>query len=134
MRKSTRNLTIGTLAAAVAGYAAGVLTAPKSGKETRKDISKAASNAKTQAEKKLKQLHSELDELIKSSKNQSQKLGAKAKQELDKALHVATLAKQKAREMLSGFHNGEADDKDLQKAIDEATQAITHLKKYIAKK
>lgn len=134
MRKSTRNLTIGTLAAAVAGYAAGVLTAPKSGKETRKDISKAAIKAKTQAEKHLKQLHSELDELIKSSRVQSQKLGAKAKQELDKALHLATQAKQKAREMLSGFHNGEADDKDLQKAIDDATQAIAHLKKYIAKK
>ena len=34
------------LGAAVAGFAAGVLTAPKSGKETRKDLKKKANKLK----------------------------------------------------------------------------------------
>lgn len=134
MRKSTRNLTIGTLAAAVAGYTAGILTAPKSGKETRKDIGKAATKAKLEGEKKLKKLHSELDELIENGKSQGKELTTKAKTELNKAVEAGTVAKQKVRELLSGFRNGEADDKDLQKAIKEASQAVEHLKKYIVKK
>lgn len=134
MRKKTRNITIGALAAAVAGYAAGVLTAPKSGKETRKDISNAAVKAKTQAEKSLKQLHSELEELLKTGTQKSKTLTAKAKTEFAAVLAKATDAKQKTREVLSSFHDGEADDKDLQKAVKEATQAVEHLKKYLAKK
>ena len=39
------------LGAAVAGFAAGVLTAPKSGKETRKDLKKKANELKKDADK-----------------------------------------------------------------------------------
>ena len=41
--------------AAVAGFAAGILTAPKSGKETRADLKKKASEVKAKAEKTAKQ-------------------------------------------------------------------------------
>ena len=41
--------------AAGAGYVTGILTAPKSGKETRKDITNHANNARIEAEKQLKE-------------------------------------------------------------------------------
>ena len=45
MSKRSRNFALGTAVAAAVGYLAGVLSAPKSGKETRKDIARTASKA-----------------------------------------------------------------------------------------
>ena len=45
-----------TVAAIAAGFAAGILAAPKSGKETREDIKKKAGELKTESQSKLKQL------------------------------------------------------------------------------
>lgn len=133
MTKRKGNLAIGGLFLAAAGYVAGILTAPKSGKETRQDISEGVSKAKTEAEKKLKQLHTELGELVGKGKDAAKGLGDKAKKELDTALAKAQTAKDKVKEVLSGIHEGESDDKELQKAIDEAHQAVEHLKKYVGK-
>ncbi len=132
MAKNSRKWAIGALVAAVAGYAAGILTAPKSGKETRKDIQEAAIKAKAEAERKLKQLHSDLDVLISKGRNQAQTLQATAQKELGKALDKAQIAKEKARALLSALHDGDANDKELQKAIDDVNQAIDHLKKYLS--
>lgn len=133
MRKRDRNIAIGTVVAAGLGYAVGILTAPKSGKETRKDIQKTAVKAKTEAEKRLKDLHSELVELMAEGKKRAQAAKASAKTELLDALSKAQLAKEKAREVLSAVHEGDADDKDLKKAIDEVNSAVEHLKKYVGK-
>ncbi len=131
MAKNTRKWAIGALVAGVAGYAAGILTAPKSGKETRKDIQEAAIKAKTEAERKLKQLHSDLDVLISKGKSQATNLQAKAKEELGHVIDKAQVAKDKARSLLSALHEGDASDEDLQKAIHDVNQAIDHLKKYL---
>jgi gas vesicle protein len=128
-----RNLALGTVLVALAGYVAGILTAPKSGKETRKDIQKKAAQAKSEAEKKLKVLHSELDDLIGTGKKKIKDARSTAKSELNDALNKAQIAKEKAREMLSAIHEGGADDKDLQKAINEVNSAIDHLKKFVSK-
>lgn len=133
MRKRDRNVAIGTLIAAGLGYAAGVLTAPKSGKETRKDIQRTAIKAKTEAEKKLKTLHSELSTLITTGKKKAKDAKSTTKTELSEALAKAQAAKEKAREILSAVHEGDAADKDLQKAIKEVNNAIEHLKKYVGK-
>ena len=60
MKNSGKKIAIGTIVAGAVGYVAGILTAPKSGKETRKDIGDAAVKAKNEAERKLKKMHSEL--------------------------------------------------------------------------
>lgn len=133
MKKTNRNIALGTLIAAGVGYAAGLLTAPKSGKETRKDIQKAAIKAKKEAEKKLKVLHGELATLIDQAKTKSAKLGAEAKAEIERAIDVALVAKKKVSEVLSAIHEGESDDKDLQKAIKDVNSAIAKLKTYIEK-
>jgi gas vesicle protein len=132
-KSNGRNIAIGALLVGVAGYVAGILTAPKSGKETRKDIQKKAVQAKSQAEKKLKALHSELGELIVKGKSKAKDAKSTAKQELESALQKAQTAKDKAREMLSAIHEGGADDKDLQQAIKEVNSAVEHLKKFVAK-
>jgi gas vesicle protein len=133
MKKSTKSLAIGTAIAAGVGYVTGLLTAPKSGKETRKDIHDTALKAKREAEKKLKKLHSDLDSLIIEGRKQAEKLKAGSKQDLTMALEVANKAKIKAREALSAVHEGGGDDKDLQKAIKEASSAVDHLKIFLKK-
>lgn len=124
---------VGTAVAAGIGYVAGVLTAPKSGKETRKDIHDKALKAKTETEKKLKELNTELNNLITTAKSRAKGAKAGAKTELHKALDKAVGAKEKAREVISAFHEGESEDKDLQKAVTDVNKAIDHLKSYLDK-
>lgn len=133
MDKRTKRIAVGTVVAAAAGYIAGILTAPKSGKETRRDIKDAAERTYTTAEKELKVLHTELNQLIDEARTRGDEVTGTAKEKLDKAMIVAKTAKEKTRELLSAVHEGDADDKDLQKAIQEARKAVDHLKSYLKK-
>jgi gas vesicle protein len=128
-----KKVAIGAAVAGVAGYVAGILTAPKSGKETRKDIQKAAQTARANAEKQLKKLHTDLNNLIDLSKSKYDTASTKAKAGYDKALSAAKEARQKVGEMLSAMHDGDASDKDLDKAVKEASKALNHLKTYLKK-
>lgn len=128
-----KKFAVGALIAAFAGYAAGILTAPKSGKETRKDIHDTAVKAKHQAEKQLKKLHSDLDSLMAQGKETADKLTGKSKDEWLKLVGMATTAKETVRGVLSAIHEGDADDKELDKAIKEAKDAVENLKSYLAK-
>jgi gas vesicle protein len=130
-KTSNGKLAVGAAIAAAAGYVAGILTAPKSGKDTREDIQNAAVKARTEAEHRLKALHSELSELIDQGKDGAGKLQDSAKKQYSTVLGVAQTAKDKAREMLSAIHEGGAEDKDLESAIEEVNQAISHLKKFL---
>lgn len=128
-----KGIAIGGAVAAVAGYVAGVLTAPKSGKETRGDIKDAADRTRVEAEKELKQLHTELDKVIKDAKVKGDKLGQKAKVELDDLVEKAKDTKEKAREVISAIHEGDAEDQDLKRAVKNANNALEHLKDYLKK-
>lgn len=128
-----KKLAIGSTIAAAAGYVAGVLTAPKSGKATRADIKDAADKGLAQAEKDLKKLHTELVKVIADAKTASEKLNGKTKKDFDSLVEKAKDTKEKAREMLSALHEGDAEDKDLKRAIKDATDAIDHLKDFLKK-
>lgn len=132
-RENLKRIAIGSTVAAAAGYVAGVLTAPKSGKQTRDDIKVAAERGRSEAEKDLKRLHTELDKVIKEAKAGSTKLGAKAQLELGELTEKAKDTKEKVREVISAVHEGEADDKDLKRAIKNATAALDHLRDYLKK-
>lgn len=132
-RKNLKRLAVGTGVAAAAGYVAGLLTAPKSGRETRRDIKNAANQRMAQAEKELKKLHTELDKLIKEANAKRTKLSQKAQTELTKVVTKSQDTKEKVREVLSAIHEGDANDKDLQKAVKEARAAAKHLKSYLKK-
>ena len=133
MKDSTKKIAVGEFFVAAAGYVAGILTAPKSGKETRQDIKDAAVKARTEADKTLKKLNAELGELIDKGKIKAQNLNESAKKQLANLLSQAQFAKEKVRVLISAVHEGDADDKDLQKAIDEAKKAADHLKTFLAK-
>ena len=128
-----RAMALGALVVAGAGYLAGILTAPKSGKETRKDIARSASTARLNSEKQLKKLHSDLNDMIKQADKKSKQARSKAKVELQDATAKAKVAKEKAREVLSALHNGDADDPNLQAAVEEIKQARKNLAKYLKK-
>lgn len=129
-----RSIAIGTLIVAGAGYIAGLLTAPKSGRDTRRDIQNAAVNIKSDAERKLKQAHSELNKLQADAANLVNKSKAKANDEFSEARANAEKVAKKARILLSAVHEGEAEDQDLQKAINDVKKATTHLRKFVTKK
>jgi gas vesicle protein len=132
-RQNLKRVAIGSGVAAAAGYVAGVLTAPKSGKKTRADIRAAAEHSRSEAEKDLKRLHTELDKAIKDARSNSGKLGAKAQKELGELVDKAKDTKEKVREVLSAIHEGDADDQDLKRAVRNANLAAKNLRKYLKK-
>jgi gas vesicle protein len=132
MGKGTK-FAVTTVVAAGVGYVAGVLTAPKSGKETRRDIHDKAVETKEELAKKLDEVSTDLGEVIEKGKTRVKNLEAGAKTELEKAVNTAVLAKDKARDMVAAVKRGEAEDKDLKKAVKDVHSAIDNLKKYIQK-
>lgn len=132
-RNAAKTLAIGAAIAAVAGYVTGVLTAPKSGKETREQLKTTAGKSLTDAERELKKLHTELADLIGDVKDKSNELGGKTSKELKDLIDKSKTAKEKARELLSALHEGDAEDKELKQAITEANKAIDHLRTYLKK-
>ncbi|TAH33960.1 YtxH domain-containing protein [Candidatus Saccharibacteria bacterium] len=126
-----RKVAIGAAITAILGYIAGILTAPKSGRETRQDIKDKAVETYSAAEKQLKSLHTELTDLIDEISDRISSFTNR--KDVSAALDKGRDAKQKAREVLSMLHDGETDDKDLKKAINDATKAIEHLREYLKK-
>jgi gas vesicle protein len=121
------------LVAAGAGYLAGILTAPKSGKETRQDIAKSASKARVDGEKQLKKLYSELSDLVKEGDARTLKMRTKASDGLRDATEKGRVAKDKARDTLSALHHGDADDPNLKAVIEEVKLAKKNLVKFLKK-
>jgi gas vesicle protein len=133
MKKATKNIAIGTVIAAGAGYLAGILTAPKSGKETRKDIKVNTVKTVAATEKVLKKTYSQLSEVSTKAKVQVKKLSGTAKKDLQAAIDFADTAKKKAGEILSDVHEGKPSDKNLKKALEESQKAFDNLKAYLKK-
>lgn len=128
-----KKIAVGAAAAGLIGYVAGVLTAPKSGKETREDIKNATAKAKREAEKKLKELYSELNGQIEEAKKKGAKLSGKARDEFDRVISSADVVKEKVRILLSALHEGDADDPELKQALKDAKSAVKQLEKYVNK-
>lgn len=131
-KDGTKKLAIGAAIGVVTGFVAGILTAPKSGKETRADIKNTASKVTAEAEKQLKNMYTELTETINKAKALAKSEGAKVKKELLKALASAEATQQKVREVISAVRDGEAGHPELDKALKDADKAKEHLKKFLA--
>jgi gas vesicle protein len=131
-KKSTvRKIAIGSAVAGVAGYLAGILTAPKSGKDTRTDIAHKAEDVKDSAADQLQNLNDELKELIKETKVRTIALSSTARAEFNEAVVKAKDAQNKAADILKAVKNGEASDPDLNKAVKQANQAAKNLSKFL---
>lgn len=135
-RKKTtdvKKIAVGASVAAAAGYVVGILTAPKSGKQTRKGINHAARKNIRKAEKEYNKLHKELDGLVADVKIKSAQVGEKTSKELNDLADKAKSAKEKAGVVIGAIKKGEAEDKELNKAVTEASKALANLKKYLKK-
>lgn len=125
-RRVIKDVAIGSTIAAAAGYVAGILTAPKSGKETRESL-------KNGAEKELQKVHVDLDKAVSEAKKTGHKAGSKAKKELDDLVAKAKDGGQKAGEVLAAVRKGTAKDEDLAKALKQAQNSLNNLRKYLKK-
>lgn len=132
-KSSTKKWALGALLAAAAGYVAGILTAPKSGKATRAGIQKKATSAKNDAEMSLKELHNELGELIKQSKSKLSGATKTVQKGFSEVLNGAESAKNKIHDVLKALKSSNVDVKELQKAMKDANKSVDHLKKFLGK-
>lgn len=128
---TAQKLAIGSMIAGAVGYLAGILTAPKSGKDTRHDIASKAEDVKDSAEDQLADLNDELKGLIKTTKVKTVALSSTARAEFNEAVIRAKDAQSKASEVLKAVKQGEASDPDLNKAVKQAKQAVKNLGKYL---
>lgn len=117
-----------TLTLLAAGYVIGMLTAPRSGKRSRKLIKNRADKSISELEKQLKQMFNETQDLIKKI-NSNKTVSAKLKKP------KATLIKNQAKikELLSLIHGNDALDEDLSEAIEEAKKGLRSFANYLNK-
>jgi gas vesicle protein len=128
---TAKKLAIGSAIAGIAGYITGVLTAPKSGKETREDITDAAWDVKDSLENQLRDLSDELKDLLDQTKNKTVALSSHAREDFNESIVKAKDAQNKAASVLKAAKAGEASDPELNKAVKQARQAIKNLGKYM---
>lgn len=128
---TVRKLAVGTAIAGVFGYLAGVLTAPKSGKQTRSDIAHKAGEIKQNLVDQLQDLSDNLHQLLKTAKAKSSGLSASARADFNEAVIRAKDAQNKAVHVLKAVKNGESTDGDLNKAIKQVKLAKKNLEKYL---
>lgn len=133
-RNSSKKFALGALVAGVVGFLVGILTAPKSGKETRKDLKESTRIALNQAEKDLKSIHTDLQSAINIATESLKTTSNKLKKDLNKAIDDAKKAQRKVKVILSSIHEGASDDPELRAALVEAKAAKTHLKKFLNNK
>lgn len=130
-KDNSKKWAVGTVLAGVAGYVAGILTAPQSGKETREDIVDKVDDVRADSEEQLQNARDELSLLLKDAKVKTSNLSAKAKVEYDEAVVAAKDAVNKGSNVLKAFKAGEAEDPDLNKAIKQLKLARKNLSKYL---
>lgn len=130
-KESNKKWGVVALVAALGGFVAGILTAPKSGKETREDIKVTANKAAAEVEKDLKKIHSELSVVISDTKDILKGKTKEVQKDITEKLNVAQNKQAKVKEVLSALRDGgAAENPELQKALKEAKAALDHLKKF----
>lgn len=134
MKKGIKKWAAGAALAGVIGYIAGIVTAPKSGQETREDIKKATSGAVSQSEKQLKGLYLSLDELTKNAVLKSKSMRDAGKKELNAAIVSANTAKNKLKLVMRALHEGNDSDEDLNAALEDGKEAKRNLMVFFRKK
>lgn len=131
--KSSKNVAIGALIGLAAGYVMGILTAPKSGKETREELMQAGSKAVKETEQRLRDVYAQLDDTLDKAAAKARDLGERGLRSFADLQDKAEDAKRKVRELIYAVQKGEANDPDLQDAIHEALRAKNDLVEYLKK-
>lgn len=119
-----KSLLKGGVIGVVVGAVTGILFAPKSGKETRQDIKDKAAKANKEAEKKLKELHAELKVKTDEANVLVNKAKGKASEEAADLAKRAEFTKEKISELISAVRNFEAEDSEVEKALNEGKKLV----------
>jgi len=127
-----KKLGLGIVIGAVAGLVTGLLAAPKSGQETRKDLKKKANEVKGSAERKLKEAQKELGKLSDEAKTATAKLQGKAKAELEDLSSKADDLKDRVKNAITSIKSG--DDEDDDATVDQLLKDLDSIKKKISSK
>jgi gas vesicle protein len=115
--------TLSVIAIAAAGYVAGVLFAPKSGKETREDLKKKADEAKKVASQKAEKAKVVYDENSVKVKQAATEIGSDAKDFAQKAkASVSRISKTTSQE----YAHLEREAKKTLKSAADITQTVSH--------
>lgn len=129
--KTGQKVALGAALAGVGGYLAGILTAPKAGKDTRADISDKAVEVTGEAGARLQKAQDELSDTIKKAQTKTIALSVQARDEFNEAVIRAKDAQSKARLVLKALKAGQAEDPELNKAVKQAKQAQKNLSKFL---
>ncbi|HEU5004619.1 MAG TPA: YtxH domain-containing protein [Candidatus Saccharimonadales bacterium] len=129
--KTGRKIALGAAVAGIGGYLAGVLTAPKSGKDTRDDLQAKVNDFKSDAAEQLQAAQAELGDTLKKAQAKTVALSSQARDEFNEAVIRAKDAQNKAKMVLKALKAGEADDPELNKAVKQARQAQKNLSKFL---
>lgn len=127
-----KRLGLGIVLGAIGGVITGLLTAPKSGKETIQDLKDKAVEVKGSAERKLKEAHKELDKVSKDAKDKAKNLQGKAKEEMDELGKKADDLKDKAKNAITSIKSGDDDSDDA--TVDQLLKDLVAIKDKIAHK
>jgi gas vesicle protein len=130
--KSTKKMGLGILIGAVAGVVTGLLTAPKSGKETRADIKNKAKDVRGSAERKLKDAYKDVSKVSDDLKAKTKNLTGKAKTDMTVYSVKADELKAKLKAAITSVKNGDNDDDDA--TIDTLLKDLSALKDKIKTK
>jgi gas vesicle protein len=128
---SGRKWALGALIAGVAGYVGGILTAPKSGKETREDITDKAVDIKNDTRVELENLQDDISDLLAKAKAKAESLSSQAREEINEAVLRAKEVQAKTSIVLRAVKTGEAEDPQLNTAVKQAKQAKKNLSRYL---
>jgi gas vesicle protein len=134
MNKDVKNVGIALIAGLAAGYALGVLTAPKSGKETRSDIKDAGAKAYKIAEARLKNTYEDLSEVIANAGEQAKKLNKKGREELDVLLAAAHDAQGRVKQLITSVRKGDVTEELFEDTVVAAQVAKDELQDFISEK
>ena len=133
-RSSLKKVAAFAAVAGAIGYLTGVLTAPRSGAKTRSILRKKGAAEIEEVEEKLKLLYSELSELLAAANGEDKGLDSRGQKRFSAALAAAKDSKDKRAKVIDAIKEGGSQDKDLDRAVTEAENAIKHAKTFLLKK
>ena len=129
--KTGQKVALGAAIAGIGGYFAGILTAPKSGKETRAELADKTVELKDDASHQLQVAQDELGVVLKEAQSKTVALGSQAREEFNEALVRAKDAQNKTKTILKAVKAGQAEDPELNKAVKQAKLAKKNLSKFL---
>jgi gas vesicle protein len=131
MKKNSRNIIVGAILVGAASYVAGILTAPKKGKETREDIRHASVNFKISLEKSLKKLYADSSQQLERALHVNQKLTAQTKKELDLLVASVKHAKDRIKIYLTSLRDGEIEEEEITLLLSDGRDNTERLKFFV---